>query len=104
MAKQRLAREVVEAEIAAAQDRQAQNYNSQMEPPGFQKDDLVYKSNPAVGAGQSSKLRNRFAGLYRVVEAKGEVNYVIQHPQGGRRQCVHRKLGLVSYISCKSSK
>ena len=90
IAKQRLAREVVDAEIAAAQDRQTRNYNDLTEPPGFKKDDLVYKLNPAIGAGQSRKIRNRFTGPYRVIEARGDANYVIQHPQGGRRQCVHR--------------
>ena len=87
IAKQRLAREVVDAEIAAAQDRQTRNYNDRTEPPGFEKDDLVYKLNPAVGAGQSRKIRNRFTGPYRVIEARGDANYVIQHPQGGRRLC-----------------
>ena len=89
VAKQRLAKEIVDAEMTAAQERQTQNYNAnQTEPPRFKENDLVDKSNPAIGAGQSSKIRNRFTGPYRVVEARGDDNYVIQHPQRGRRQCV----------------
>ena len=82
VAKQQLAKEIVDAEMTAAHERQTQNYNAnQTEPPRFKENDLVYMSNPVIGAGQSSKIRNRFTGPYRVVEARGDDNYVIQHPQ-----------------------
>ena len=50
----------------------------------------MHKTNPHVGTGQSSKIRDRFVGPYRVIRLKGDTNYIIQHLKGGHRQCVHR--------------
>ena len=88
---QRAAREVVEAGMTAAQERQSRNYNGNARGDWkFQIGDLVYKTNPHVGTGQSSKIRDRFVGPYRVIRLKGDTNYIIQHLKGGHRQCVHR--------------
>ena len=50
----------------------------------------MYKTNPHVGTGQSSKIRDRFVGPYRVIRLKGDTNYIVQHLKGGHRQCLHR--------------
>ena len=86
-----VAKEIVDAHITAAQERQKRNFHSNSSATTFQLGDLVYLSHPAVIKGQSTKLRDLFDGPYRVKAKKGEVNYVIQPLHGGRCRCVHRE-------------
>lgn len=83
-----LAKEIVEAEMAASQERQARNYNKgTVEPNVFQVGDHVYNANPT---GRSRKICQRFTGPFRVLARKGDTNYLVRHIRGGRRQCIHR--------------
>lgn len=86
----REAKEVVEENLAAAQERQKRNFDPNHGTSSFKPGDMVYLSNPAVSNGQSRKLRNLFEGPYRVKATKGDVNYLIQPCHGGRHRCVHR--------------
>ena len=54
--------------------------------------DLVHKANTHmhVGKGQSSKIKDRFVGPYRVMGTRENTSYLIQNVKGGSGQCVHR--------------
>jgi hypothetical protein len=84
--KRQLAKETVEATMAAAQETQKHYYGQANHNP-YSLGDLVYLFYPVTG--KNRKLRNPWTGPFKVVGKHGQSNTLVQPVSGGRRQTVH---------------
>ena len=82
------AREVVDATLTAAQDRQQRGAPVHHEI--YATGDLVYLHNPGRLRGKAHKLLSVWDGPFRIVNTKGSHVYVISPvDKKGRKRCVH---------------
>lgn len=86
--KQQQAKEIVDIQLAASQQRQARNDGSTVTIQ-YEPGDLVWLHQTALKAGLSPKLSSPWSGPYRVMTCYDNSTFRIKPVSGGRVQRVH---------------
>ena len=74
----------VRATMGVCQQRQKELYDRKVHGEPFQVNNLVWLHSPALGKGQSRKLRHPWTGPYKVVKVLSQTTYQVQCLNRGR--------------------